>query len=261
MLGIVSIIHELAELLQQKNREWFVPANSNIYNNLWRAAMKLAFTDDQRGLTWMEKNVIHTQRHLMFLQYCLQDGTILWPVLDGIIMQMNANIHLMPNQKTRYWDMEDLFLQLAAFRQECLQRPIFMLPPVAVDPRSASMLSQRERILKAVQAIWDDFKIKTHDHVAPKHETSGFLAMVGSNIFLWSWNKILELVVEICNMINMEKDLKPEVGVWAFCQKRVEMFRQGVFIFMCGDRRGSRSAALQMLLPQVHVATYDAAAA
>ncbi len=61
MWGIVSIIHELAELLQQKNRERFVPANSCIYSNLWRVAMKLAFTDDQRGLTRMEKNAIHMQ--------------------------------------------------------------------------------------------------------------------------------------------------------------------------------------------------------
>ncbi len=49
MWGIVSIIHELAELLQQKDREWFVLANSHICNNLWRAVMKLEFTDDQRG--------------------------------------------------------------------------------------------------------------------------------------------------------------------------------------------------------------------
>ncbi len=74
--------------------------------------MKLAFTDDQRGLTQMEKNAIHTQRHLMFLQYCLQDGTILWLVLGRILTQLNATIHLMVNQKSRYWDTEDLILQL-----------------------------------------------------------------------------------------------------------------------------------------------------
>ncbi len=51
MWGIVSIIHELAKLLQQENRERFVPANSHIQKNLWRAAMRLAFTEDQRGLT------------------------------------------------------------------------------------------------------------------------------------------------------------------------------------------------------------------
>ncbi len=123
------------------------------------------------------------------------------------------------------------------------------------------MLTQGECVLKAAQAIWDDFKIKTLDHMAPKYQTSAFLAMVGSNIFLWSWDKILALIVEICNIINMEKDLKPDVGIWAFGHKRAELLRQGMFVFMCGNRTGSRSAALQTLLPLVHAATYDAAVA
>ncbi len=41
----------------------------------------------------------------------------------------------------------------------------------------------------------------------------------------------------------------------------MELLRQGMFVFMCGDRTGSRSVALQTLLPLVHTATYDAAAA
>ncbi len=122
------------------------------------------------------------------------------------------------------------------------------------------MASQRECILKAAQAIWDDFKTKTRDHVAPKYQTSAFPAMVGSNIFLWSWDKILALTVEIANIIKTEKDLKPEVGVFAFGHKKAELLRQAAFVFTCGDRTGSRSAALQMLLPLVHTATYDAAA-
>ncbi len=72
--------------------------------------------------------------------------------------------------------------------------------------------------------MWDDFKVKTRDHVAPQYQTSGFPAMVGSNVFHWSWNKVLALVIEISNMINTEKDLKPEVGVWTFGPKRIEMF-------------------------------------
>ncbi len=69
-------------------------------------------------------------------------------------------------------------------------------------------------MLKVAQAIWDDFKIKTCDHVAPKYQTSGFPAMVGSNIFLWSWDKILALVVEISNIINTERS---EARSWHFC--------------------------------------------
>ncbi len=136
-----------------------------------------------------------------------------------------------------------------------------MLKPVELDPRILVTASQRERILKVMQAIWDDFKTKTHDHVAPKYQTSGFPAMVGSNIFLWSWDKILALTIEIVNIINTKKDLKPEVGVFAFGHKKVELLRQAAFVFMCSDRTGSRSAALQMLLPLVHMATHDAAAA
>ncbi len=83
--------------------------------------MKLAFTDDQRGFTCMEKNAIHRQRHLNFLQYCLQDGTLLWAILDGILMQMNLNVHLTANQKSCYWDTQDLLLQVLAMRWEFLQ--------------------------------------------------------------------------------------------------------------------------------------------
>ncbi len=136
-----------------------------------------------------------------------------------------------------------------------MQRPIYLLPPVAVDERIPITPMQKDHVLKAAQVVWDDFKIKTCDHVAPQYETSGFPAMVSSNIFHWSWNKVLALVIEISNMINMEKDLNLEVGVWAFTTKRIEMFRQAVFVFMCGDRMGSGSAALQMFLPLVHAAT------
>ncbi len=172
MWGIISIIHELAKLLQQRDRDRFILGDSHIFKNLWRVAMKLVFTDDQRGFMHMEKNAIHRQRHLNFLQYCLQDGTLLWAILDGILMQMKPNVHLTANQKSRYWDTQDLFLQLLEMQRECLQRPIFMLPPVALDPRIPVTPTQREHMLKAAQAIWDDFKIKTHNHVAPKYQTS-----------------------------------------------------------------------------------------
>ncbi len=167
----------------------------------------------------------------------------------------------MDNQTRRFWDTQDLFLQILKMQREFLQRPIWMLKTVELDLRIPVTASQREHVLKAAQAIWDDFKIKTCDHMTPKYQTLGFLAMVGSSIFLWSWDKILALVVEIANIINTEKDLKPEVGVFVFGHKKAELPRQGVFIFMCGDRMGLRSVVLQTLLPLVHAATYDAAAA
>ncbi len=83
--GIVSIIHELAELLQQRDKDRFIVLGSHIQKNIWKAAMMLAFTEDQKGLTRMEKNVIHMQNHQNFLQYCCQDGILLWPILDGIL--------------------------------------------------------------------------------------------------------------------------------------------------------------------------------
>ncbi len=166
----------------------------------------------------------------------------------------------MANQKRRFWDTQDLFLQVLEMRHGFLQQLIWMFKPVKLDPRIPVRASQRERILKVVQAIWDDFKTKMHDYMAPKYQTSAFPAMVGLNIFLWSWDKILALTVEIANIIKAEKDLKPEVGVIAFGHKKVELLRQASFVFMCGNRTGSRSTALQMLLPLVHAATYDAAA-
>ncbi len=79
--------------------------------------MTLAFTDDQRGLTCMEKNAIHMQNHHNFLQYCCQDGTLLWAILDGILTQMRPNFDLMDNQKCHFWDTQDLFLQILKMRR------------------------------------------------------------------------------------------------------------------------------------------------
>ncbi len=64
-------------------------------------------------------------------------------------------------------------------------------------------------------------------------------AQVGSNIFLVSWDKILLLAMEIADIIDLERNEKPDVGVFAFGKKKLELLCIACYVFMFGYQSGA----------------------
>ncbi len=118
------------------------------------------------------------------------------------------------------WDNQDLMLQVFKMRREFLQRPIWMLKQVELDPRIPVTEEQKMRVVRVALRIWADFKEMTRDHIAPRFDMTVLPAQVGSNIFLVSWDKILLLATEIADIIDLERNEKPDVGVFAFTKRR-----------------------------------------
>ncbi len=66
--------------------------------------------------------------------------------------------------------------------------------------------------------------------------------------------------MEIANIVWMEIDVQPDIGLFRFGHKKQELLRIAAYIFMVGDRSGLRHTAIQTLLPLVHAALFDTAA-
>ncbi len=90
------------------------------------------------------------------------------------------------------------------------------------------------QVVKVVHNVWADFKEKTRDHIVPHFDTTALAAQVGRNIFLVSWDKILLLAMEIADIIDLERNKKPDVGVFAFAKKKAELLRIAAYVFMFG---------------------------
>ncbi len=145
----------------------------------------------QKGFMTSQKNDVHRSNHTNFFRYGCQDGCILFSIGDGVAMQINPETDLKPGEVERYWRREDLLMEWFMMCRKFLRRPIWMLKPVELEPEIQVTPEQRECIIRVAHKIWDDFKEKMHDHIAHKYKTSAFLAMVGTNIFLMSWDGIL----------------------------------------------------------------------
>ncbi len=244
MWGIQSLVHELAEMVQSRDANKFCPGQYG--RNLYHIAMRRAFSvEKSKELTKKQKNQVHQIAQKTLSRYGIQDGYLPLVFADGMLLQLRPDIDLVQEHRAAYWDNQDLMLQVFKMRREFLQRPIWMLKQVTLDPQIPVMEEQKMHVVKVAHKIWADFKEKTRDHIAPRFDTTALPAQVGSNIFLVSWDKILLLATEIADIINLEQNEKPDVGAFAFGIKKRNCFASRAMSLCSGivwarDTRHSR---------------------
>ncbi len=202
--------------------------------------MRRAFSvEKSRELTKRQKNQVHRMAQKTLLHYGIQDGYFPLVIADGMLLQLQLDIDLVQELRATCWDNQDLMLQVFKMHHEFLQRPIWMLKQVELDPQIPVTEEQRMRVVRVAHRIWANFKEKTRDHIAPRFNMTALPAQVGTNIFLVSWDKILLLATEIADIINLEWNKKPDVGVFTYGKKKAELLRIACYVFMFGDRLGA----------------------